>query len=314
MSAPAPSASAARAIRLLEIDRVTAEVVDTFRDGGVRSILLKGPALARWLYDGGERGYVDCDLLVADDRIDTAAELLAQLGFRRSPLDLRDDWPRHAQVYLRSGVAVDLHRTFVGADVAPSVVWREFAARTTTMHVGGTDVEVPAPSARALVVVLHAAKDGQRVDKVDRDLQRAIDRVPGDLWADAMALAQRLGAVEAFAAGLRRIEDGAALAGRLGLPTSLTPELAMRTRPVPPLATGINWLVTSRGVRGKAGLVVRKLFPPPGFLRAWKPLARRGRLGLVAAYVWRPLWVAWHSVPAAVAVVRAHLRTRGRAS
>jgi hypothetical protein len=314
VSAPAPSASAVRAIRLLEIDRVTAEVVDTFRAAGVRSILLKGPALARWLYDGAERGYVDCDLLVANHQIDTASELLAQLGFRRSPLDLRDDWPRHARVFLRSGVAVDLHRTFVGADVAPAVVWREVSARTATMHVGGTDVEVPVPSARALVVVLHAAKDGERVEKVDRDLQRALDRVPGDIWTDAMALAHRLGAIEAFAAGLRRIEDGAALARRLGLPTSLTPELAMRTRPVPPLATGLNWLVTSRGVRGKVSLVVRKLFPPPDFLRAWKPLARRGRLGLAIAYVWRPLWVLWYSVPAAFAVARAHLLTRGRAS
>lgn len=312
MSATAPSASAARAIRLLEIDRVTAEVVEAFRGVGIRSILLKGPALARWLYHGSERAYVDTDLLVADDRIDTAVEVLMGIGFRRSALDLRDDWPRHALVFLRAGVSVDLHRTLVGANVAPAALWREISDLTTTMSVGGTDVEVLRPPARALLVALHAAKDGGRVVKVDRDLERALDRVPFETWMQSAELARRIGATEALAAGLRRVDDGAALAERLALPTSLTPEVAMRTRHVPPLATGINWLITSRGVRGKASLVLRKLFPPPDFLRAWKPLARRGRLGLAAAYAWRPVWVAWHSGPAALAVARAHRRTRDR--
>jgi hypothetical protein len=306
-----PSASAARAIRLLEIDRVTAEVADAFHRAGIRSILLKGPALARWLYDhGSERSYVDSDLLVADEHIDEATDVLSTLGFRRSALDLRNDWPRHAVVFARSNVTVDLHRTLAGARVSPSHVWREVSTRTTPMRVGGAEVEVLSLPARALVVALHAAKDGGRVGKVNRDLQRALDRVPAMTWMEVAALAQRLQASEALAAGLRRIPDGAILATRLGLPTSLTPDLALRARTVPPLATGIDWLMTSKGARGRASLVLRKLFPPPDFLRAWTPVARRGWPGLVTAYAWRPLWVAWHGIPATLAVIRAHVRAR----
>jgi len=307
----APSASAARAIRLLEIDRVTAEVVEAFGRSGVRSILLKGPALARWLFeDGWERSYVDCDLLVADDCIDTATEVLSELGFRRSAFDLPDDWPRHALVFTRSGVSVDLHRTLVGARVAPAELWRELGSDTTPMRVGGADVEVLSPPARALVVALHAAKDGGRVEKVVGDLQRALDRVPLDMWFRASALARRLRASQALGAGLRRLPDGAVLAERLGLPTSVTPDLALRAGRVPPLATGIQWLVTSKGMNGKLRLVLRKTFPPADFLRAWKPLARRGWPGLVTAYAWRPLWVAWYGIPATVSVFLAHVRAR----
>ena len=307
----APSASAARAIRLLEIDRVTAEVVDALGRAGVRSILLKGPVLARWLFDdASERGYVDCDLLVADDRMDSATDVLSELGFRRSALELPNDWPRHALVFTRSGVSVDLHRSLVGARVAPAEVWRELGSDTTSIRVGGADVEVLSPPARALVVALHAAKDGGRVEKVDGDLQRALDRLPMETWFRASALARRLRASQALAVGLRRLPDGAVLAERLGLPTSVTPDLALRAGHVPPLATGIQWLVTSRGMNGKLSLVLRKIFPPADFLRAWTPLARRGWPGLLAAYVWRPIWVAWCGIPAMVSVLRAHVRAR----
>lgn len=307
----APSASAARAIRLLEIDRVTAEVVDAFREVGIRSILLKGPALARWLFDrGSERSYVDCDLLVPAPSVDAAGEILARLGFRRSPLNLSGDWPRHALVFARGGVSVDLHRSLVGIGVSADELWRTLASDTTSLQVGGSDVEVLSPTARALVVALHAAKDGARVEKVNGDLQRAVERVPREAWIDVASLADRVDASEALAAGLRRVPDGVRLAAELGLPTGVTPEIAMREQRVPPLATGINWLITSKGIRGKAGLVARKLFPPADFLRAWSRLARRGAPGLVAAYAWRLLWVAWHGTPAVLSVLRAHHRAR----
>jgi hypothetical protein len=43
-------------------------------------------------------------------------------------------------------------------------------------------------------------------------------------------------------------------------------------------------------------------------MRTWKPLARRGRHGLALAYAWRPFWVGWQLLVAAIAYLRARPR------
>jgi hypothetical protein len=67
--------SESRALRLtahaLARDVATAEVVEALRAAGVRSIVLKGPSIARWLYaDGQPRPYGDTDLLVSPADLD----------------------------------------------------------------------------------------------------------------------------------------------------------------------------------------------------------------------------------------------------
>jgi len=55
----------------LHLDAVTAEVVEAFRAVGVRTILLRGPAVGKWLYqEVGDRSYVDVDLLVEERNVD----------------------------------------------------------------------------------------------------------------------------------------------------------------------------------------------------------------------------------------------------
>ena len=61
------------AMRTLSLDRATAEVVFAWRQAGVRSVMLKGPAVSRWLYREDEvRGYSDIDLLVPDPEVGAA--------------------------------------------------------------------------------------------------------------------------------------------------------------------------------------------------------------------------------------------------
>jgi putative nucleotidyltransferase-like protein len=288
------------AIRTLNVDLLTGSVVSSLRRAGIPSILLKGPTVARWLYDeGAVRSYVDTDLLLAPDDLPRAERLLADLGFERDGLGtIPEDWPRHARTWLRpDGANVDLHRTLVGVGVDPSELWTVLSAETETMRVGGVDVDVLRPPARALVVALHAAKDGGRIAKVRHDLGHAIERLPLDLWRDTASLAARLHATAGLAAGLRTTPRGAALAAQLQLPSETAMGVALRAHGSPALAVGIDWLFTTSGMRRKALLVARKLVPPPAFLRAWTPLARRGRLGLAVAYLWRPVWVAWQSGP-----------------
>jgi hypothetical protein len=181
------------------------------------------------------------------------------------------------------------------------------------MSVGGVDVDVLAPYARALVLALHTAKDGPRIAKARHDLGHAIDRLPPDLWIETVRLAGQVAALGGLAAGLRLVvPSGVELADRLGLSKQAPLEIAIRSKGgAPALSLGIDWLVSRPGLRGKGRLVLRKFFPPVSFIRAWSPLARRGRVGLVAAYAYRPLWVLWRVGPALRALARAR-RGAGR--
>ncbi len=302
------------AMRTLVLDRATAEIVTAWRSAGVRSVLLKGPALTRWLYRENEmRGYADIDLLVPDPEVEASEEVLKALGFERHGLEtIEGDWPRYSRNWVRSdSVDVDLHQTLAGVGVPPETVWRTLTEGLEQMTVAGVDVDVLAPPARALALALHTAKDGPRIAKARHDLGHAIDRLPPELWIETVRLAERLGALGSLAAGLRLVApSGVELADRLGLPADAPLDIAIRSGGgAPALALGIDWLVSSPGVRGKGRLVLRKIFPPASFMRAWSPLAERGRLGLMVAYVYRPVWVLWRAGPAVWALARARKRT-----
>ncbi len=306
------------AMRTLRIDAASAEVFAAFRDEGVPSILLKGPSVARWIYEKASRTYEDCDLLVRESDLPHAENVLRSLGFERRGLDsIPNDWPKHAAVYRRGDVTVDLHRTLLGVGAGTDLLWDALAPHRESMRVGGANVDVLDPAGRALVLGLHAAKDGGRAEKPLRDLQRALSVLPDEVWRDAAAIAFQVGAVEALAAGLRRTRGGREVASRLRLSRRVSPEMALREEAAPPLSVGIDWLLRSRGASSRASLVFRKLVPPPGFMRDWSPLARRGSMGLALAYAWRPLWVLWKIVPALGAVIHARAvaeRSRGQGS
>ena len=71
------------AVQAAIVDRATARVVTALRDEGVRSILLKGPVLADWLYADSPRAYLDADLLVAPADVSRAEAVLDGLGYAK---------------------------------------------------------------------------------------------------------------------------------------------------------------------------------------------------------------------------------------
>ncbi len=302
-------------MRVLALDRATAEAIERLGGAGIRSLLLKGPALSRWIYpDESDRPYTDADLMVEPGFVEGAERILAALGFQRMGLDtLPVDRPRYAVTLRRAddGLAIDLHRRLVGIGAGETDVWAAFTEGTETIDVAGTRVEILAPPSRALVLALHAAKDGARSPRVIVDMERALDVVPEDVWREAAALATRLDAVPGLVSGLRRVERGTVLAARLDLPDAVSAEFVLREERPPPMTVGAKWLLEERGIRHRAQVVAHKLFPTPEFMHAWHPLARRGPVGLALAYTWRPLWVLWHAVPAIRAVRRAR-RTAAR--
>ena len=76
----------------------------------------------------------------------------------------------------------------------------------------------------------------------------------------------------------------------------------------PGITAGLRRFDATPGLRRKAELVVREVFPTRDYLRAHVPIARRGRLGVVLARIWRPFSLVFRLFPALIAVAR----SRGR--
>jgi hypothetical protein len=297
----------------LALDTAAARVVGALQEGGVRGILLKGPATAQALYaDGAPRTYSDVDLLVAPWKLARAGEILGNLGFRPAP-DIVHFRPEHAETWRRplDGVAVDLHTHFVGVGRPAEEVWTLLARETARLHVGDADVEVLTPAAVAFQLALHAAQHGAQSETPMADLSRALERFPLDVWRAAALHAERLDAVPAFATGLGLHPSGRKLAEQLGLAGDATLEIALRAATPPPVSRGLVRLARTGGTRAKLALIGHELVPGPEFMRIWSPMARRGRLGLFTAYLWRIPWLVWHGVPAFRALRRARRKATG---
>jgi len=284
------------------VDRVTAEVTRALEAASIPSILLKGPAIATWLYARGEnRFYVDTDLLLCEGDWEGAKGTLEGLGFEDDlgPLGHpRMESPAgHPWIRAADASAVDLHCTLFGIGVEPAALWEAFSAGAVHEHVGGAPVAMPSYEARLLHIALHAVQHGGEAYRQPmRDLALAVTRAPEPEWRRARLLAERLNAGEAFGAGLRLIPAGAELADAIGAARRRSTATALKVEQVP-MAEGFQQLAEARGARSKLSLAARELFPTPAFMRWWTSIAARGRLGLAAAYGWRLLWLAAHAVP-----------------
>jgi hypothetical protein len=296
----------AAALALL-VDQATAEVWGELRDADIPAILLKGPAIAGWLYEHPEaRSYGDADILVDPARLEHSRRILTRLGFEpRSPV-IPGDRPRPSGAWLRprDRATVDLHSNITGVGVPPVVAWRTLRRHVAPLDVAGVAVEVLSVSARALHVALHALQHGPHHAKPMEDLRRAVSRLSTETWAEAAALAGALEAVPAFAAGLRLVPEGARIAEQLRLPRKSSREVTLRARGAPPGTLTIDWVMSREGLRTRLALLIRKLFPAPSFMRSSSRLARRGFAGLVLSYLGRPFWLAWRSGPAVGAWMR----------
>jgi Uncharacterised nucleotidyltransferase len=295
----------------LAVDVVTAEVVEALRGEGVASILLKGPAIYAWLY-GEEteapRTYDDVDLLVPPEPAERSHRVLAGLGFANRFAEFAaGESVEHSSEWWRPGsaVAVDLHRTLFGAKADPAELWQAFASDADRLVVAGAEVDVPSHTGLALIVALHAAHHGVDETKPLRDLSRAIERADFALWDDAARLAERISATPAFAAGLLLTDHGGSIAERLGIADAVDTEAALLARSPAPTAYGYARLAATPGIRRKLAFLARKLVPTPAFMRHAFPIARRGRIGLAIAYLWRPLWLLAHAGPGLIAWMRA---------
>jgi hypothetical protein len=284
-------------VRRLAAEAALIEVVGPLSECGVRPLVLKGAAFAHWLYESpDERLYEDIDLLVDPERIELAESVLAELGCSRADSGLHEhERSLHHSRWKRAGgrpFRVELHHTMHLLGAPPALVWRLLSANPSTIELGGIGVAVPAPAASAVIVAVHAAQHGVGAERPIRDLQLALAWVPEPVWREAAAMADALGAVHAFACGLGLDPRGRALVEALGLDARASRYLRLRARTAPDTAIGIERLAATRGLGPRVLLVASELLPSRGFMLACYPQARRGRWGLLVAYLQRPFRLA----------------------
>lgn len=280
---------AARVARSLVLDRLGAHAAAALRAVDVDCIVLKGPAIGGWLYDEAEgRTYGDIDLLVRRSSLAPALAALADLGYEHvlRGADPSEYGPCELELVGPEGT-IDLHHHLIGVGADPGATFDALRAGSVDLDLAGERVAVLGEPARAMHLALHAIQNGPVDIKAIEDLRRGLDRCSPAVWDEAAALARALDAVPAFAAGLRLVPDGAALAERLGLTTAPTVDLAMRSRSQPAEAFLFEQLRAMEGWSPRLRLIGRKLFPTAAFLRHRHPLARRGWWGLAAVRVWR---------------------------
>lgn len=273
--------------RTMAVDQVTAEVVPTLRACDIASVLLKGPAIAQWLYPKGGRYYCDVDLLVAPADIAAAEAVLGELGFRPASSAWR---AQPGRAWRREGhaLAVDLHRTLPDVQAAPEKVWEVLSAGTVDITVAGSAVAVLGLPGRAFHIALNAAHDGVAVLKPVEDLRRAVATLELAQWRQAASLARQLGAEDCMAAGLGMVPEGASLAERLELTREIRVSIRLACASAGP-AKALQDMTEARSLGQRIALVHDVLVLPPASMRKLSPLARRGRIGLVLAYAARPL-------------------------
>jgi hypothetical protein len=281
----------------LVVDDGTVVVTTALENAGVRTILLKGPALAERLYgDKESRTYVDTDLLVAIEDLSSAGATLRSLGYGLvASHEVGGVSVGHAQTWSCGRHVVDLHVRLPGTTTSGAELWPVLSARTRPTTVRGHRLLTLDDGAAAMLLALHVAHHGPtEFDRASEDLRRGLERFGQSTWADAAALARVLGAEGAMGWGLRLVPGGKELAIRLSLPATPTPsQFVLASGRRPHVTAGLEELVSASNWGSVARILVGKLFPSALVLRAYG--AGPERRSLVAAWLRRARLLARHA-------------------
>jgi hypothetical protein len=149
-------------------------------------------------------------------------------------------------------------------------------------------------------VALHAAQHGPRYAKGLAELVLGLARWPADVWQAAAELATRTSALEAFAAGLRLVPEGAALAHALDLPATDRADWEIRNASARPRGTfHLRAFSEAEGTSARLGVLRRSLLPKRAWIVSQYGWAGRGGWRIPVAYGMHvasaPLWAlrAW---------------------
>jgi hypothetical protein len=299
---------------------VHAHVAYVLGAAGVRALHIKGPSIALWLYEPGERAWGDVDVLVSPDEAQRALDALASAGskdrFAGVGLRTSDD---HAVTLLhhpspdQRATEIDVHHRFEGLDADSRVVFEELWRRREPVTLAHTTAWFPDLATRALLVAVNAARTPHS-SKARADLARLIGGSDHDDWLAVVALGRRVGALPALRAGLELHPEGAHMVEGTPLrEVPVSPEWLLRAAEAPRTAVRLAQL-TDMSRHGRLIAVVRWTFPPPAIIRMRDPSASPGLIPLLRGYAHRYRDAARTLGPSISAHRRARRTTSGPCS
>lgn len=168
---------------------------------GVRLLHVKGPAVAESLRRG-PRYSQDVDVLVDPDGVPALVHQLQEHGWRLYSTFEDGSAFEHAANYQHLYWSlVDVHRHWPGVTVPAAEAFEVLWQRHTVQAIAHATCTVPDVPAQLLLLVLHHARSHLVLGPPD-----AWELADAQVRADTQALAQRLGAEVALAAGLGALE------------------------------------------------------------------------------------------------------------
>lgn len=272
-----------------------AEVGYLLGQAGIPCLHIKGPTVALWLYDEGEREWGDVDIVVPPSRMDDAISVLggsAILG-RDAGLGWRTGGDHAITLTLGApgqpaGEAeVDLHHRFVGISLDPERAFQELWRRREPAVLAHVDVWFPDLPTRALLIALNTARSA--TPKALEDLRRLLAETSEDDWESLIWLARRVDALPALRAGLELLPEGREVVAGTSLSrVAVSAEWRLRIEGAPRTALRIDEL-GHLPWRNKILAIARWTVPAPAIIRMRDPRARGNAVHLVGGYLrrWR---------------------------
>lgn len=131
-------------------------------EAGYRCLHAKGWALPDELRER-RGGGTDVDLLVSPIDADDVAQVLAAHGWeQRTSFGKGSVFEHAATFYNPVWGTIDLHRTYPGLDTSPECAFDAMWAERETRIIGGVECPVPCDDHHRLILLLHAARAGNR--------------------------------------------------------------------------------------------------------------------------------------------------------
>ena len=270
----------------LRLDSWTGQISAELSRNAIPHVLLKGPSTAQWLY-APPRLYRDIDLLVPASALTRTVVVLERSGLAaRAGGRLGEDCEHSLFMRTPNGIDVDLHVTL------PTMrrprghqrdrTWRLLAPHLTALELDGTPVPALDEPARCVVLSLHALANAHDGSWAVQDLRLARSRASVRVWQQAEALAELLGVLPAFRAGIWLVEPGSTDLSSLPADVRLV------------LVGASASARTLRRIRDlprrlRPGALLIEIFPSPRFIRRAVPGLPDTALGLARGYLTR--WV-----------------------
>jgi hypothetical protein len=271
-----------------------AEVGYLLGKGGIPCLHIKGPTVAHWLYEDGDRDWGDVDILVPPSRMDDAIAVLsgADILGRDPGLGWRTGGDHAITLMLGTsghmGAAeVDLHHRFVGIGLAPERAFQELWRRREPAPLAHVDVWFPDLPSRALLIGLTTARAAS--PKALEDLRRLVAGTTAEDWEALIWLARRLDALPALRAGLELLPEGRDVVAATALSqVEVSAEWRLRIEGAPRTALRMDELGHLRWP-DKILAIARWTVPSPAIIRMRDPRARGNAVHLVGGYLrrWR---------------------------